>query len=75
MMLYSHCRNVSFLLSHLEPLFPVDQLLQRTLMAAMNVKHIEAMITSKKIAPEVCLANLTYFLKRNAIPEYELIQV
>ena len=41
-------------------------------MAAMNVKHIEAMITSMKIAPEVCLANLTFFLKENAIPEIEL---
>ena len=74
-MLYSHCRNVSVLLSRLEPLFPVDQLLQRTLMAAMNVKHIEEMITSMKIAPEVCLANLTYFLKRNEIQEHELKQV
>ena len=40
-------------------------------MAAMNVKHIEAMITSMKIAPEVCMANLTFFLKEDAIPEIE----
>lgn len=68
-------RDIDLLLSRLEPLFPVDQLLQRTLMAAMNVKHIEEMITSMKIAPEVCMANLTFFLKKNEISEQDLKQV
>ncbi|KAI0224561.1 hypothetical protein LSAT2_024436 [Lamellibrachia satsuma] len=66
--------DIDLLLSRLEPLFPVDQLLQRTLMAAMNVKHIEEMITSMKIAPEVCMANLTFFLKKNEISEQDLKQ-
>ncbi|KAK2179294.1 hypothetical protein NP493_497g00024 [Ridgeia piscesae] len=67
--------NVIFLLSRLEPLFAVDQLLQRTLMAAMSVKNIEAMITSQKIAPEVCMANLTYFLKRNLNQNFDFGKV
>ena len=74
-MMHAGCRNVSFLLDRLWPLFPVDQLLQRSLMAAMTVNQIEAMITSKKIAPEVCMANITFFLNNNEIPDYQLKQV
>ena len=67
--------DVEPLLRRLEPLFAVDQLLQRTLMAAMSTRNIEAMIASQKIAPEVCMANLTFFLKGKEISEITLKQV
>ena len=64
--------DVELLLRRLEPLFAVDQLLQRTLMAAMSASNIEVLITSQKIPPEVCMANLTYFLKTNEFPLNEV---
>ena len=67
--------DVDLLLHRLEPLFAVDQLLQRTLMAAMSARNIEAMIASQKIAPEVCMANLIFFLKWKEISEITLKEV
>jgi len=64
-----------FLLSRLQPLFHVDPLLQRTLLAAMDVRHIDAMIASKELAPDVCMANLIHFLEVNELSSRALKKV
>ena len=44
-------------------------------MAAMDIQHIDAMIASKQIAPEVCMANLVYFVDEGKLTAYDLSQV
>ncbi|KAK3585576.1 hypothetical protein CHS0354_036763 [Potamilus streckersoni] len=47
----------------LHPLFELDYLLPRTIMAMLNLEDIEGIIKIKKIPNEVCAACLVYFVK------------
>ena len=44
-------------------------------MAAMHVNHIVALIASKKITPEVCLAKFTLLLCRRELDEQAFKEV
>ncbi|XP_053390334.1 E3 ubiquitin-protein ligase RNF213-like [Mercenaria mercenaria] len=54
---------INSVLQVVEPLFEMDYLLPRTFMTAVELKDLDAVIKSQKIPLEVCLANLTYFLR------------
>ena len=50
---------------YLEPLFQLDRLLPRTLIAVMKFQNLDESFIVK-IPIEVCLANLSYFVKKNS---------
>ena len=55
-------RPVQFYLKLLPPMFELDPLLPRTLMAVMSPCHLQEIFNSQLLAPEICLANLWFFL-------------
>lgn len=57
----------------LGPLFEVDKLLPRTVVAVMSVQHIADLFRSRLVPPEVCLANLYYFATKERDPMVMLL--
>ncbi|KAK3577640.1 hypothetical protein CHS0354_012884, partial [Potamilus streckersoni] len=58
----------------LSPLFEVDYLLPRTLMAALRLPEVEDVIKLQIMPPEVCVAACIYFI-RHTKPTYEYGEV
>ena len=50
-------------MKYLVPMFELDPLLPRTLMAVMSPCHLRELFNKKVFAPEICLANLSFFMK------------
>jgi len=56
------CRPVQQYIDDLSPLFHIDYLLPRTLLSVMSVEHVESVFKSMLVPPDVCLANVFYFV-------------
>ena len=50
-------------ISKLAPLFQIDELLPRTMIASLNINSVAKAATTKYFPPDVLAANLYYFIK------------
>ena len=56
-------RPLKEVLEKLQPLFSVDYFLPRTLMAALTIREVMAMLETGQIPVDVSCASLNYFMK------------
>ena len=70
-----HCSPFGTVVEHLVPLFEVDDLLPRSLLALISKQHIKEAYDLDCFPPDALFANLCYFIKTKKVSSHDLTKV